>query len=64
MHKETVRKKLETYTVDELKAWREHVLFCLDYFEQAKNDFEVSECRTLLRLIDERLRELAVEKRT
>ncbi|SFE98560.1 hypothetical protein [Alteribacillus iranensis] len=54
MHREEVRKRVFQCTERELKEWRKHVLYCLDYFQRARNTFEIEECEYILSVMDVR----------
>lgn len=58
MDRERVKKVIRACTVEELEAWREHAVKCLNYFLTYWNEFEVDECKFVIDHIDGRLREL------
>ncbi|MFD1708814.1 hypothetical protein ACFSCZ_19240 [Siminovitchia sediminis] len=55
MHREKVVQEIKNCTVEELQAWKKHVLFCLKWFEKDQNHHEVDECKFLLKHIEEEL---------
>lgn len=52
MHREHVTERVKSCTYDDLKDWKNHVLFCLKWYKKDNNKHEIDECEFLLKQIE------------
>lgn len=62
MNRKVVKQEIQNCTLDELEAWREHAVKCLNYFLKYRDEFEIEECKFVITHIDQRLDELKKEE--
>ena len=55
MHRDMVLESIRSCTLDELKAWKRHALFCLDFYKKERNVFEIEECEFILEHLDKQI---------
>lgn len=62
MDREKELKRMATLKLEELEAWKAHVLRCKAVFVRQRNTFEIEECDFLLEHLDRRIGQLKAEK--